>query len=85
MIHFPNTPVRQRIGLDDNRYVFFEQQLREEGFRSLGVRNLLPEGSDNERLIQFTPDFVEIYNTQRGFHIYVSESSLLFYSTESSD
>jgi len=85
VIQLPNTPVRQRIGLDDNRYGFFTDQLREKGFRSLGYRNGHKDGDADDLLIKSTPDFCEIYNTGSGFHIHVSESAKLFYLVDSGD
>lgn len=88
MVQLPNTPVRQRIGLDDNRYGFFTEQLREKGFRSLGYRNGHKDGDENDLLVKkaiSAGDFREIYNTGTGFHIYVSEHAKFFTCEDSGD
>ncbi len=88
MAQLPNTALRQRIGLDDNHYGKFSDQLREKGFRSLGYRNGHKSGDADDLLVQKAitdGDFKEIYNTGRGFHIYVSEHSRWFCMEDSGD
>ncbi len=84
MVNFPNSPVRQRIGLDDHRYLHFTDQLRDKGYRNLGCRNGIPDGSEEDQIIKQAGDFVEIYDAN-CYHLYVSESARCFYTTESGD
>lgn len=83
MVKLPNTPLRQRIGLDDHRMGFFAEQLRDKGFRNLGWSNGIAEYSPEWGIIN-SYEFLEIYSTGAGYSIWVSESARVFYERDSS-
>lgn len=83
MIHLPNNEIRRRIGLDDNRYGQFTEQLKAKGWRDLGFFNGIAKDSANDLTVR-CHEFLEIYSTGAGYSIWVSEGANAFYEKDSS-